>query len=99
MHKVKEIDLRHTSLTLHQVLTILGHSLLDTKLRRIDLGFVEVFSRGDAKLLNKLIVRTKPVVYVGYEAYNKPELGELGELDYYTSSDESDDDSLYSENF
>ena len=98
-HKVEEVDLRHTSLTLHQVITILGHSLLDTKLRRIELGFVEVYCREDAKLLNKLIVQTKFVILVNYERYNKPEFGELGELDYYSSSDESDDDSLYLENF
>ena len=86
-HKVEEVDLRHTSLTLHQVITILGHSLLDTKLRKIDFGFVEVFCQGDARLLKKLIPQTKPVVLVGYETYSKSNSG------LFSSSDESDDDS------
>ena len=83
-HKVEEMDLRHTSITLDQVTTILEHnSVLDTKLKKISFGFVEVFSRADAKLLRKLILQTKFVV--DYQTYAKPEL--------YSDSDESDDDS------
>ena len=79
--KVEGMDLRHTSLTLNQAIAILEHSLLDTNLKKIYFGFVEVFSRGDKKLLIKLILQTKfPVDYAVYH------------VDFYSGSDNSDEE-------
>ena len=83
-HKVEEMDLRHTSLTLDQVTTILEHKpVLDSKLKKIAFGFVEVFCRADVKLLRKLIPQMKFIV--DYQTFAKPEL----ELDSAKSDDDS----------
>ena len=77
-NKVEEMDLRHTSITLHQVTTILEQNIdLDTELKKIAFGFVEVFSRADATLLRKLILETKFVI--DYQTFANPEL-DIGSL-------------------
>ena len=70
-HGVEEVDLRNTSLNLNQVTTILEHTLLDTKLKKINFGFVEVYNHVDALLLKKLIQDTKTVVE--YQTYKSDE--------------------------
>ena len=62
-NQVEEMDLRHTSINIHQVTAIIEHSLvLDTKLKKITFGYVEVFSQTDGNLLGELIRETKFVV-------------------------------------